>query len=411
MKKIIQFISILLTISPLIANNPPEENIIKKKHIILAQGDDWTPLLAENLIKNHSSIEKLPFSGFIMLGNSFTDDTMRKNEILTHKWVWKEVHGLKNLYKEKTENFLRVNIQFPGDFWDDTIWTKVRKNFGMVARVAKELGFKGIALDDEGYGSLNKRMINFKFPSKSEVKASPNDYTYWEKAGSDYDWVDKYSYRNPDYTFKEHMDKVTSRFKEIMIEMQKEENYPNLTMLVYFGPSIAHTNVNKENLIITDLGKPKQQEYKGAMFLGLKEGIKNNTALHDMGENYKYRKDKHFENSYLLRKHKIASNLYNDDLNAKYQWKIPKKDRLSWASKVNIGFMVFNKGEKSHYLEYDTRENSTAQNIQYALKKALKYSDKYVIYYCQDQDWLRPKKDLSFPKEWYKMMQELYEQK
>jgi adenylate kinase family enzyme len=378
------------------------------KHIILAQGDSWHPLLAENLIKNHHYIETLPFSGFVMVGNSFTNDTMKKDETLTYDYVWKELHGLKGLYKKKTENFLMVNIGFPADFWDDKAWKRVAKNFGIVARAAKNLGFRGIAIDDEGYGSKNRKMLNFKFPKEDDVAENPQNYTYWEREGSQPSWVDYHSYRNPKYTFKEHTDKVTQRFNAIMQEMQREENFPNLSVLVYYGPSFSHENRNKEHLIITDLGRANSQELKGAIFLGLKRALKGDSSLHDMGENYKYRKDVHFENSYILRKYKIATAKYNDELNPKYQWKIPKQDQPSWSSKVNVGFMTSNLTHTSYYPEYYTKGKSDKpSDIQYALKKALKYSDKYVIYYCQKQNWLEVDGENSVTEEWYDMMQEL----
>ena len=69
--------------------------------------------------------------------------------------------------------------------------------------------------------------------------------------------------------------------------------------------------------------------------------------------------------------------------------------------------MVFNKGQESNYKEYDTRNKSTINDIKATLQKALKYSDNYVVYYCQDQDWLLPNQEHPLKKGWMKMMQEL----
>jgi len=398
MKNFIRIISVLLILSPLMA---------KERHIILAQGDIWRPLLAPNLIQNHDYIENLPFSGFIMAGNSFTNDTMKPGETLTYGYVWKELHGLRNLYKKKTENFLLVNIRFPADYWDDNAWERVARNFAVVARAAKNLGFKGIAIDDEGYSS-DRKMLNFQFPKEDDVAENPYNYDFWERAGSQPSWVDRRSYRNPKYTFEEHIDKVTERFNDIMEEMQEEENFPGITVLVYYGPSFAHENTNKENLILTDLGRANSQEMKGAIFLGLKEALRGNSSLHDMGENYKYRKDRHFKNSYMLRKYKIATKEYNENLNPQYQWKIPRKDWFTWSRKVQVGFMTSNITHTSHYAEYYTKGRSgEPSDIQYALKKALKYTDKYVVYYCQNQNWLQPNGKNAVDDEWYDMMEEL----
>ena len=390
---------ILIFLSPLIA---------KEKHLILAEGNGWFPHMAKNLIENHSYISKLPFSGFVMVGNHYTDLVMEKGRKLTYKYIWDEVKGMKNLYPNK-ENFLQVNIHFPADFWNDEAWEQVSKNFALVAQVAHDLGFKGIVFDDEPYSKEAHKMINFKFPSKKQVAKNPKKFTKWEKNGSELKWVDKNSYRNAKHSFKEHIEQVTSRFKEIMSFMVQA--YPELTMLVYLGPSLSHVNSNKNYPIIIDMGLPRQHEFHGAIFTGLKQGLGEKASLHDMGESYKYRKNKHFGYAYQWRKYDIAKNKYNDNLNVDYHWTVPKNDRNNWSEKVDVGFMVFNQAQKSTYKEYNTMNSSSVEEIGKTLKKALKYTDKYVIYYCEKQDWLLPNKKYPLPHTWMEMMKEVYNKK
>ena len=142
--------------------------IAKEKHLILAEGNSWFPHMAENLINNHETISKLPFSGFILVGNSFTNLVMKENQTITYKQVWNELKGLKGLYKNQPHNFLQINIDFPGDFWDDERWRQVSQNFAVVAQVAKDLGFKGIVFDDEPYSMNAKKMVNFKFLDQNQ---------------------------------------------------------------------------------------------------------------------------------------------------------------------------------------------------------------------------------------------------
>ena len=374
------------------------------KQLIIAEGNGWFPHMPKNLIAKHDYISKLPFSGFSMVGNSYTDKVMEKDLNVTYNSVWKEVKGLKGLYVGK-ENFLQVNIHFPGDFWDDAIWKQVNQNFAVVAQVAKELGFKGIIFDDEPYSKTAQKMVNFKFPNTKESQKSK--YAEWEKKGAEAIWVDEDAYRNPKHTFKEHIDKVTSRFKAIMSSMVQQ--YPELTTLVYLGPSLSHENSNKNYPIVIDLGLPRNHEFHGAMFTGFKQGLSNKASLHDMGESYKYRKNKHFEYAYQWRKHDIAKNKYNDDLNSSYHWVVPKSERANWSEKIGVGFMVFNIAQKSTYGEYTTLDTSSMKDIGETLKKALHYADKYVIYYCHEQAWLNPKKKYHVNKAWMKMMKEVYE--
>ncbi len=374
--------------------------IAEDKYLILAEGNGWKPMMANNFVKNYKAINRLPFSGFVIVGNSFTNITMQRGVKLEYQTLFNELKGVKGLYPNK-DNFLQINIDFPADFWNDNAWEQVSKNFATVAKVAHDLGFKGIVFDDEPYNDNAHKMNNFKFPSKYEITQESKE---WEIRGSEPSWVDERGYRNPKYNFKEHMKKVTSRFKYIMQSMIKE--YPNLTLLVYNGASFAHVNSNKLNIIVTDVGLPREHEYKGAIFVGLKEGLTPFATLHDMGESYRYRKDKHFKQAYQWRKYDIATDSANR-LDSSYQWIVPKEDRDSWGKDVDIGFMVFNKGQESNYKEFDTRDKSTLKDIEETLKKALKYSDKYVLYYCQDQDWLIPNQKHPLKKGWMKMIREL----
>jgi len=377
----------------------------EKKFLILAQGNAWLPSMAKNLIENRDFIEKSPFDGFIMVGNSFTSITMGKGQKLTYENIWNEVKGLKHLYKKKRENFLRVDITFPSDFWDKEAWNQVSKNFEIVAKVAKDLGFRGIAIDDEGYGERAKKMVNYRFPTEKEVRENPKKYTEWQKKGAKHKYVDRLSYNNPKYTFKEHMTQVTSLFKHIMRSMQK--SYPNITILVFYGASFAHDNANLQNLMIADSGLPSEQEYKGPIFLGLEQGRDGNATLHDMGENYRYRKESHFKQSHLLRKFKIATNAYNKDLNELHQWLIPAPYRKNWSRNVTIGFMTSNIPLTSSYPEFDTTKKTTKKDIFQATKLALKYSEKYVIYYCHNENWLDPKRKNRPSKRWFNMLNSL----
>jgi hypothetical protein len=397
-KRVKHIVPILLALSLLFSSLHAQE-----KALILAEGNTWLPMMPKNFVENHKEIKKLPFSGFVMVGNTFTHKVMKPKSKLDYNQVWSELKDLKNLYKEK-QIFLKINIHFPADYWDTKAWSNVKENFKIVAKVINDLNLTGIAFDDEVYRDVDRQMINFKFPTYATLNKNS---TAWERKGSEKDpTFDEFAYRNPKYTFKEHCDKLTSLFKEIMEAMVKVN--PHLTMLVYHGPALSHKNSNRDNQLIVNLGLPRAHELLGPIFTGLKEGVSKDATLYDMGESYRYRRDTHFKNSYQWRKYNIAKDDYNNDLNSSYQWIVPKKDRKSWSKDVHVGFMVFNKGQKSNYKEFDTRNHSTINDIKSTLKKALKYSDRYVIYYCQEQDWLLPNQKYPLKKGWMEMLRELY---
>jgi len=147
------------------------------------------------------------------------------------------------------------------------------------------------------------------------------------------------------------------------------------------------------------------------MFLGLKKGLRFQVTLHDMGENYRYRQKKHFDNAYNWRKYSMASNSNNDDLDDNFQWTIPVEERRSWENEVNVGFMVYNKGQNSSIAEFDTRNNSSIASISKTLTYALEKSDKYVVYYTSpEQNWLIADSKFPHKKEWKAMLEKIYNQ-
>jgi len=377
---------------------------IAQKRMIFMDGYlGWYYSLPPYLVANHVEIEKRPFSGFVVVGNVFTSYAMSadpNSNNVTYGRVWGEVGALKDVYKKKTDNFLRINLDFPGDFWDDAVWQKTANNFAAVAKAAKNLGFKGILFDDEVYANGQHvqahYMSNFKFPKREDVTNNPQNYAPWEVAESQSnrgDWMDykcringaiqensnNCAYRNDNYSFKAHMDKVAARFKTIMEAMQSE--FPEIALLVLHGPATAHPKTNIDGHYIKPNSIFETNEYKGAMFLGFKQGLNSTASLHDMGEFYQYQTDKHFQDSYQWRKPDIVSDQYNQDLDDSYRWLVPLNDRASWSEDIKLGFMVSDYGLLHSREEYNSRDACHPADAESRLIKALKHSDEYVIYY------------------------------
>jgi len=383
-------------------------SVFAEKHLVLLDGYlGWKYSLPRYFKANPEVIEDRPFSGVAVNGNVFTSYVMSadpNSNKITYDRVWGEVGILKDVFKKKKDNFLRINLDFPGDFWDDTVWERTTKNFANVAKAAKNIGFKGILFDDEVYTSNQHLkayyMSNFKFPRPALVAANPGNYAQWEIMGSQdargpNPWIDyncrvngeklvdseNCSYRNPDpeHTFKEHMDKVASRFEAIMKAMEAE--FPNITLLVLHGPATAHPKTNINGHLIKPNSLYQTDEYKGAMFLGFKQGLNNQASLHDLGEFYQYKTDSDFQNAYQWRKFDIASEQYNTGLDDSFQWVIPVNQRASWSDKVDVGFMVSDFGHKPTRGGYNTQGLCTPADVETRLTKALKYSDNYVVFY------------------------------
>ncbi len=71
-----------------------------------------------------------------------------------YEWFAEAIDDLKNIEFQKfTDNFIGT-VVMPGglDWFDDSAWTAVCNNFGIMARIARETGMKGIIFDIEEYG-------------------------------------------------------------------------------------------------------------------------------------------------------------------------------------------------------------------------------------------------------------------
>ena len=407
------------------------------KHLIFLDGYlGWHYSMPPYLATHHQEIEALPFSGFTVVGNVYTSYVMsadQNSNQVTYERVWDEVKSLQGLFTTKTDNFLVIHLDFPGDFWDDTVWQRTTSNFAAVTRAAKNLGFKGILFDDEAYATGQHThanyMSNFRFPKRAEVRDNPGNYSEWERLESQSnrgDWVDytcyingvkeeeseNCSYRNPAHSFKEHMEKVASRFKNIMEAMEAE--FPAITLLVMHGPATAHPKTNIPGHYIKPNSIFETNEYKGAMFLGLKQGIHGEASLYDLGEFYRYHTDQQFQDAYQWRKYGIVSDEYNNDLDDSYRWLVPVADRSSWSNDVGIGFMVSDYGLTPYGDDYDMPNACHPNEVESRLNMALSHSDDYVIFYsdsslsnCDENiRWLDVA--VPVPTGWLNMMQDVY---
>ena len=332
-----------------------------KKQLILHQKGHWLPMMAGNFAARAAEINALPFSGFTMVGNTYTDTVMASNaSLLSYNTIWNEVKNVKDLYPTKS-NFLTVNMHFPGDFWDDVVWSNVIANFGTVAKVAKDLGFRGVVFDDEAYDDESHKMINYKRGNA---------------------WYDTKAYSNPNHTFAEHAAKITVRFQQIMEAMVSE--YPAIDVLYYHSPVEGHIKADNGingHPVVVDVGLEREHEWTGAMFTGLKQGLSHQATLHDMGEDYKLRTQTHFDDAYAWRKYTIASDATNNAVDSTQHWTVPTEERNSWAEEVHVNFMVSNEPLSSTYDEFNTTDKVGLNDMKTTLERALDKSDNYVIFY------------------------------
>ena len=319
----------------------------KKSLLIIAQRPTPSSYPAV-FVNNIGYIETLPFEG--MLINSVSGWNLMNGQSVSYDSIYSEFSMLKGAFKKFTHNFISIYINYPGDLWDDTAWGITAQNFANMAKVAKTLGFRGVMYDREEYG-----------PKK------------WLNYGEDY--------RNPKYDLKQHGNQSTLRGKQIMEAMVAV--YPEIAVLHLHGPYLSEPNYRIPKVNLKQSPSWDKLELMGPFFVGMVMGKGASASVIDGCEQYQYRTEKDFKDSYDLRKYEIASEETNS-------WFIPVSLRRNWPTQVEIGYGVFNIAWVPGYPMNPAIMKTTLTN-------ALQATDKYVWYYTEEDSWLEPGK---MPKEW-----------
>jgi len=142
-----------------------------------------------------------------------------------------------------------------------------------------------------------------------------------------------------------------------------------------------------------------------------------------MGEDYVLNTKEHFERAYQWRKHTIASDETNDNIDKRVHWIVPIEDRATWEKDVSVGFMVTNYPKHNDIPEFDTTNKVGLNSMKNILENALDRSDEYVIFYSASSspdgqgvgkiklDWLQePSGIFSINPRWKQMMTDVYNQ-
>ena len=163
MKKI-YFIFLMLTSGLVSVAQTKNEGWVRPQKKLIAFG--WAHPTTPNFFKNDiEKIENVPLDGFGMRVIQQVSVNGRKMEYHSCRTrnespvflkktdfnEWLEVFG-KVKFKKLKHNFLFANTaQFSSDWFDDAAWAKTLNNHRILAWLAKEIGFEGMALDIESY--------------------------------------------------------------------------------------------------------------------------------------------------------------------------------------------------------------------------------------------------------------------
>jgi len=342
---------------PEIDSLPEFQNTNGTPYLVLAQQPDnsSTP---ESIKNNIEHIESMPFDGMFVHVVPWSWLLMNGDSV-SYEDIDSKTSILKNLFTRFQYNFLYIFINLPGDFWDDEVWKITAKNFANMARAAKENGLSGIVFDNEEY---------------QEGK--------WLNFGEDY--------QNPNYNLEEHAAQVTLRGKQVMEAMVEE--FPEIEVFNYHGPYLSEPKYSIPAIIMGQAASWDKYELLGPFFVGMIMGKGDYGTVIDGGEVYQYRTMEDFNYSYQVRKYDMASEETDS-------WFIPQELRPGWSEDINIAFGVYNRQWKPDYPMDPAIMHITLFN-------ALSVTDKYVWYYTEGDNWLKPGE---MPEEWIETVREVYE--
>jgi hypothetical protein len=101
------------------------------------------------ILPNEAHIDTLPFDGItVNIPQSWS--AMSPDYVVTRADLEFWLEPLRS-FNEGRNNWLMVEVDDPGDVFDDAAWAVVVENWRLMAEVAKEMGFEGILFDNEEY--------------------------------------------------------------------------------------------------------------------------------------------------------------------------------------------------------------------------------------------------------------------
>lgn len=295
-------------------------------------------------------IESLPFDGMVVnIPASWS--LMSPGTVLTRAEVQTWLTPLKP-FNNGMENYLQVNIDDPGDLFDDAAWAQVTANWQMMARVAAATGFTGILFDNEEYAG---HWENF-----------PQDYPPGDAARG----LDAYRAM------------ASQRGREIMQAIAAV--MPDGKVAFAHGPyaSVPATSAAPP-AIEQQMGDWHGQELRGPLFTGFVEGMGPGQTMIDAGELYALRSAAEFAQSFDYRENLLPGLI---------PWQVDPAVLANWGALVDQGHMIYTDAFPPGYTH-------TPETIVATLLNAFDHSEGAVFLYSEigQLGWFAPQ---TLPQAW-----------
>ena len=290
---------------------------------------------------NLTFLESRPFDGLAIyvrspdLSLNVTTSVM-SSKALTYEEISDVLRPIARLpFKTLKHNFAAVLSLRPPDLFDD--WTVVVRNFGFLARAARDAGLKGVYFDNENYGV---KWANY--PSGVAC---------------------------PEKSLAEYQDQARLRGKQVMEAMS--EAFPDIVVLTLHGPYVSEPKAPSPLFPSWHLAN----RLLGPFFSGFVEGAGDRAVCVDGGELYHLRTEDDFRRSHEWRRTAFAS----DKVDCAY---LPAPVREKWPGRVEIAFGVTDRPFGGQPMDPATLKS--------VLGHALRRTDRYVWLYVEGRTLLSP---------------------
>jgi hypothetical protein len=290
---------------------------------------------------NLKFLESQPFDGLAIylrtpdLSLNVTTSVVSSRE-LTHEAIAGVLRPIAGLpFKNLKHNFAAVVALRPPDLFED--WAVVARNFGFLARAAREAGLKGVYFDNEMYGA--------KWANYPAGVASPTK------------------------SLVEYQTQARLRGKQVMEAMTAA--FPDIVVLTLHGPYVSEPKAPSPLFPSWHASN----RLLGPFFAGFVEGAGDRAVCVDGGELYHLRKEEDFRRSYEWRRNALAS----DKVDCAY---LPPAVRGKWAARVEIGFGVYDRPFGGLPMDPPT--------LRSVITQALRRTDRYVWLYIEGRTLLAP---------------------
>ncbi len=298
------------------------------------------------ILPNADHINSLPFDG-IVVNIPASWSSMSPGAVVTEADVKVWLDPLKAFNAGK-ENYIAIEMDKPGNLFDDAVWAQVAQNWKTLAKVAQEAGFKGVFFDNEEYAG---KWMNF-----------PEDFSPEEAAAG----------------LEALQAKASQRGRELMQAVAEE--MPDGKVAIAHGPYLSvSSNPDAPPAAELQAGDSSFHELRGPFFTGFLEALGPNQQLIDGGELYALRTATEFKQSADYR---------NNSVPGLIDWDVRPDALANWADRVDTGHMIYTG-------EFPAGYNQTPETLVTTLLNAFDNSEEAVFLYSETAqvNWLTPNDD------------------